>query len=459
MERIHFIGIGGTGMGPLAKVFVEQGRVVSGSDLQSSETTESLADLGATIFIGHSSAHIEHCDIVVYSSAIPESNPELQAARSQGLKVYHRSEVWAELLNNGRGVAVGGAHGKTTITSMISWILEQSGLDPTVLIGARFAPFGPGAKYGRGGMVIAEADESDRSFLRYRPEVAVVTSIEADHLENYNGAFSELVQGYTEFLHNVNPSGLVVLGYDDPILQSLAAELPSSVVSYGFQPGAVWRAEVLSFHEHGVTFAAYVNEVLFGHFELSVPGRHNVSNALAALAVGSYFGLTAEAMRRPLATFCGAQRRFQILGEAAGILVVDDYAHHPTEIAATLRAAAEGWQRRVVAVFQPQRYTRTQLLFHEFTDSFGHADVVFLTDIYSPPPETPISGVSAEIMAERMRAKGVNVRWVGEQEHLMQELLDHLDPGDIVITMGAGPIWKTARQLLVNLESRQSSRA
>lgn len=455
MERVHFIGIGGTGMGPLAKVFIERGSVVSGSDLQESETTAFLADLGAKIAIGHCSDHVGACDVVVYSSAIPDSNPELQAARVRGLKVLHRSEVWAELLNHGRGVAVGGAHGKTTITSMISWILDQNQLDPTVLIGARFAPFGPGAKYGRGGMVVAEADESDRSFLRYRPEVAVVTSIEADHLENYNGAFSELVQGYTEFLGNVRHGGLSVLGYDDPILQRLAHELPGPTVTYGFQPGAQWRAELLAMRQRGVTFNVYVDEAFFGQFELTVPGRHNVSNALAALVVGSHFGLTADQMRVPLAAFCGAQRRFQILGEASGVLVVDDYAHHPTEIAATLRAAAEGWKRRVIAVFQPQRYTRTQLLFDEFTDSFGYADAVFLTDIYSPPPEQPIVGVSAAVMGESMRRKGINVQWVGGQDQLVQELLGSVRAGDMVITMGAGPIWKSAHELLRSLADRE----
>ncbi len=459
MERIHFIGIGGTGMGPLAKVFVEKGFQVSGSDLQNSETTELLRSLGATIHYGHRPENINGCDSVVYSSAIPEDNPEMLAAKAQCLNIYHRSEVWADVMNSARGVAVGGAHGKTTVTSMISWILEENAWDPTVLIGARFAPFGPGAKFGKGQVVVAEADESDRSFLRYRPEVSVVTSIEADHLENYNGAFSELVQGYRSFLGNVGGQGLAVLGFDDPVARRLARELAGNWQGYGFDPGAYWRGEIVSLREGTVKFNVYKEGRAFGSFSLQVPGRHNVSNALAAAAVCHHFGLTPEQIRKPLASFCGAQRRFQILGESGDVLVVDDYAHHPTEIAATLKAASEGWKRRIVAVFQPQRYSRTQLLFDEFVDCFSQADLVFLTDIYSPPPERPIEGISSAIMAERMQHAGTAVHWIGEQSNVVAQLMPHLQPGDLVITMGAGPIWKSAHELLAQLHARRAPSA
>ncbi len=447
-QRVHLIGIGGTGMGPLAKIFLEMGHTVSGSDLQSSETTDYLAKLGATIYFRHDAANVNGANSVIYSSAIPRQNPEMVAARATGIAILHRSEVLAQLLNTGRGIAVGGAHGKTTISSMLALCMEAGGLDPTVLIGAHFAPFGPGAKYGLGEFVVAEADESDGSFLRYRPEVAIVSSIEPDHLENYNGTFEALIDSYRRFLSNCVPGGMRLLGIDDPIASAMSREYES--VTYGFAPNAHWRAEVVELKETQSRFIVFKHGAYFGEFRLNVPGRHNVANALACIAVADYAGLSVEKVQSALATFSGASRRFQILGLANGAVIVDDYAHHPTEIAATIQAAREGWARRIVAVFQPHRYSRTELLFEEFARSFREADVVILTDIYAPPPEEPVSGINSASLAERIRhhQHGKPVYHISDQREVAPFLQQWLSGDDLVLVMGAGPIWRVARHLL-----------
>ena len=446
-QRIHFIGIGGTGMGPLAKIFLEMGWQVSGSDLKKSDTTQYLERLGAKIALGHKAENINGADHVVYSSAIPKDNPEYLAAVEQDLRIYHRSEIVAKLLNERRGIAVAGAHGKSTITSMIAWVLEKSGLDPLVMIGAHFEPFGPGAKFGHGGITIAEADESDRSFLRYHPEITVVTSIEADHLENYNGDFTELVSTYRQFLENTKPSGVQILCIDDPQVRSIAEDFPQAV-TYGFADDAKWRAEIIDVTPSRTRFTLYKDGDKYGDFSIRVPGKLYVINACAAVVVCDLLGLQPEMIAEHLAEFKGTQRRFQILCETdQGITVVDDYAHHPTEIAATLGAVRAGWNRRVIAVFQPHRYSRTQFLLKEFTTAFADADIIVLTDIFAPPPEKPIPGVSSEIMAEMMRTNGKEVHLIPEQADVADFLAEIVQPGDLVITMGAGPIWKTAHEV------------
>lgn len=448
-QHIHLVGIGGTGMGPLAKVFLEMGHTVSGSDLQPSETTDYLIKLGATVYFNHAAANVNGATSVIYSSAIPNQNPEIVAARQKGIDVLHRSEVLAKLLNERRGIAVGGAHGKTTITSMLALCLEMAGLDPTVLIGAHFAPFGPGAKYGQGDFVVAEADESDGSFLRYCPEVCIVTSIEPDHLENYNGTFDSLIASYRRFLANCKPNGLRVVGVDDPVAASMSQEFDCT--TYGFSPNAQWRAEVLKLDQQRASFRVYHQGTFFADFELNVPGRHNIANALACIVVADYAGLTVPQIQRALHRFTGAKRRFQIIGTYNGALIVDDYAHHPTEVAAMIRAAREGWpSRQVVAVFQPHRYSRTKLLFEEFSQAFQEADVVIITDIYAPPPEQPIPQVSAAILAERIRENmgPTKVYHIPKQEDIAPFLRDWLGGGDLVLVMGAGPIWRVAHDLV-----------
>lgn len=448
-QHIHLIGIGGTGMGPLAKVFLEMGHTVSGSDLQPSDTTDYLENIGATVYFKHAARNVQGATSVIYSSAIPFQNPEIVAAKQNGIAVLHRSEVLAQLLNTRRGIAVGGAHGKTTITSMLALCLENAGLDPTILIGAHFTPFGPGAKYGQGQFVVAEADESDGSFLRYRPEVAIVTSIEPDHLENYNGTFEALIAGYRQFLNNCLPTGLRLIGIDDTVASSISQEYECT--TYGFSPYAQWRAEVLELNQERARFRVYNQGAFVGDFQLCVPGRHNISNALACIVVADYAGLSVLEIQRALALFTGAQRRFQIASSKKGVLVVDDYAHHPTEVAATIRAAREGWpSKQIVAVFQPHRYSRTKLLFKEFSGSFKEADVVVITDIYAPPPEQPIPEISAAVLANRIREiPGPKaVYHIPRQEDVVPFLSKWLTANDLVLVMGAGPIWRVARDLI-----------
>lgn len=456
-QHIHLIGIGGTGMGPLAKVFLEMGYTVSGSDLQPSDTTDYLVRLGATVYFQHAASNVNGATSVVYSSAIPQQNPEMVAARQKGMNVLHRSEVLAQLLNTKRGIAVGGAHGKTTITSMLALCLERAGLDPTVLIGAHFSPFGPGAKYGQGEFVVAEADESDGSFLRYRPEVTIVTSIEPDHLENYNGTFDSLVASYRRFLANSHPSGLRLIGIDDAVASFISQDF--DCVTYGFSPHANWRAEVLGLSQQTAQFRVFRHGVFFGDFELDVPGRHNIANALACIAVASYVGLSVSQIQEALSHFTGAQRRFQIVGCANGAIVVDDYAHHPTEVVATIKAAKEGWpSRRVVAVFQPHRYSRTKALFDEFSQAFTEADVVIITDIYAPPPEQAIPQVNAHMLADRIRDRCAGnerdqsevkkIYHIPKQEDVVPFLREWLTSADLVLVMGAGPIWRVAHDLI-----------
>lgn len=448
-QHIHLIGIGGTGMGPLAKVFLEMGHTVSGSDLQPSDTTDYLIKLGAKVYFSHAAANVNGASSVVYSSAIPGQNPEIVAARQKGIDVLHRSEVLAQLLNTRRGIAVGGAHGKTTITSMLSLCLERAGLDPTVLIGAHFTPFGPGAKYGQGDFVVAEADESDGSFLRYHPEVTIVTSIEPDHLENYNGTFETLIASYRRFLANCQPNGLRLIGVDDPVAAAISQEY--DCVTYGFSSQAHWRAEVLNLDQQQATFRVFEHGVFFADFELNVPGRYNIANALACIIVASYAGLSIPEIQRTLRSFSGAQRRFQLMGYRNGALVVDDYAHHPTEISAAIEAAKEGWpSRQIVAVFQPHRYSRTKLLFEEFSSAFQRADVVIITDIYAPPPEKPLPQVSAARLAERIRDYGgpKKVYHIPRQEDINPFLMGWLGADDLVLVMGAGPIYRVAHDLV-----------
>ncbi|MGE5507625.1 MAG: UDP-N-acetylmuramate--L-alanine ligase [Chitinophagales bacterium] len=454
---VHMIGIGGSGMSPIAKVLLEMGHRVTGSDLKSSTTIQNLAAMGAHIYQGHRAENVRGAEVVVISTAIAETNPELVAARAQGIPVVHRSDMLAALLNARHGIAVAGAHGKTTVTSMIALVLERAGLDPTVVIGGELNDIGGSAKYGKGPYVVAEADESDRSFLRYKPQTAVVTTIEADHLEYYDGTLDKLIATFEEFLTNIPPNGLAVLGVDDERVRGIRGRLAGRTLTYALEQAADYQAREVALAERGSTFTVYHRGTRLGHVELVVPGRHNVANALATLAVASEAGIPFEVARDHLATFHGAKRRFQFIGEEAGVTVVDDYAHHPTEIRATLRAAREGWPgRRIVAVFQPHRYTRTHFLMEEFGQAFGNADLVVLGRIYSPPPEKPIPGVTAERLARLVEADLKRpVALIEDNRDIVNYLARTVRPGDMVITMGAGDIWMVAEELVGRLRQER----
>ncbi len=452
--RYHFIGIGGYGMSALAQVLLEMGCAVSGSDVKPSERTARLAHLGATIHIGHDAAHVAGADKVVYSTDVPADNPELVAARERGIPVLHRSEVLAELLNRRRGIAVSGSHGKTTVTSMAAFLLERGGLDPTAVIGAEVDFYGSNAKLGAGPWLVAEADESDGSFIRYHPLVAVVTNIEPEHLDRYGNDFQALVRSFGQFLANIRPGGLAVLCSDDARVRELGTQIGAERVWYGLAAGADLTASDIDVRRGETVFQVLRHGKALGRVTLTVPGLHNVQNALAALAVGLWLGLDFEVMAASLADFRGARRRFQVVGQQEGITIVDDYAHHPTEIMATLQAARQRAANRVIAVFQPQRYTRTHMLMKEFGQAFGQADEIVLTDIYSPPGEAPIPGVNSQVLAELIRQnERRDVACISKREELVEHLLNIARPGDIILTMGAGDIWKVAVSLAERLQA------
>lgn len=450
-KRIHFVGIGGAGMSAIARVLLSEGKQVSGSDLQESTIIDELRRHGAQVWIGHSPQHVIGADEVILSTAITDDNPEALEAKRRGIPVRHRSEALADLLNQKKGVAIAGAHGKTTVTSMISWTLDRLGESITFLIGGILPGVG-GAKAGLGPILIAEADESDGSFLRYRPYLAVVTSVEADHLENYNNSSATLQQSYRRFLEHVKPGGIRVLCADDDTLRSWAQDYETTgrVLTYGLRPEAQYSAIQLEARGFKTTFRLVKGGALGPEFELAVPGHHNVQNALACIAVCEALGADLDGVRRELATFKGARRRFEVVDQVEDRLIVDDYAHHPSEIRATLNAARTGWPgRRIVAVFQPHRYSRTSQLMDEFATSFGDADVVVLTEIYAPAPEQPIPGVSGERLAQLTRRA---LNGMKHEVHFAPGLCDAVDvlretvvPGDIVITMGAGDVWKVGR--------------
>lgn len=478
-QHIHMIGIGGAGMSTIATVLLQMGYKVSGSDLKNSDVMDSLQRAGADVFVGHTAAHVAGADMVVFSSAIPECNPEIQEALRIGIPVLHRSEILARFLNKGDGIAVAGAHGKTTITGMIAHILDSLGLNPTVLAGGEMQNKCVHACWGQGRYVVAEADESDGSFLRYYPRIAVITSVEADHLENYGGRAGHLVASYEAFLANIRDGGLLVISRQayEALRECIdRAKDRFSVIVYGVnhknhtgdsdsrRSGGLsgdsarstdYRASDIRLAGSTSRFSVYHGSQLLGEARLVIPGVYNVENALAAIAVAREVGLEFDHVVDVLDSFHGAHRRFEWVGTGHGIIVYDDYAHHPTEIRKALQAARE-FGRRVVAIFQPQRYSRTQLLMDEFGHSFQDADLVVITDIYAPPPEQPLPGVSAERLAVLVGEDIGQKRaiYIADKDQIPDTLLPLLQDNDLVITMGAGDIWRVAEALVQRLQER-----
>ncbi|WP_372813076.1 UDP-N-acetylmuramate--L-alanine ligase [Paenibacillus sp.] len=456
-EHIHFIGIGGYGMSAIAKVMLEMGYQVSGSDLAQAELTEKLAAKGAQVFIGHEAQNVKGADVVVYSTALSKDNVEMLAAEELNIPILHRSQMLAQLMNAKKGIAVAGAHGKTTTSSMIALVLEQCGQDPTFIIGGEILNVGSNAKAGKGDYVVAEADESDGSFLQYQPLIALVNNIEADHLENYDGDFENLKKAYAQFLSQVKPQGKAVICKDDPYLLEMMPNIQSEVITYGIDSEADVVARNIDLGDRKVSFDVVRGGRTLGTIRLSVPGKHNVYNALATLITCMEAGLSFEQVAEAIPSFRGAKRRFQVLGEVNDMLVIDDYAHHPTEIEATIQAA-KATGKRIVAVFQPQRYTRTYFLFEQFSRSFPEADEVIITDIYSPAGEKQIEGITSAKLVELIKQNSNrNVRYIPSKEEVQAYLSRAVQPGDLVLTMGAGDIWKAAAGLAKALEERQSS--
>jgi UDP-N-acetylmuramate--alanine ligase len=453
-QHVHFIGIGGYGMSAIARVMLEMGYRVSGSDVAQQELTDKLAAQGAEVYIGHEAKHVQGANLVVYSTALSKDNVEMTAAEALNIPLIHRSQMLARLLNSKNGVAVAGAHGKTTTSSMIALVMEQCGCEPTYIIGGEIMNNGSNAKAGRGEYVVAEADESDGSFLQYFPSLAVVTNIEADHLENYGGDFTRLKAAYVTFLNQTKPDGKAIVCFDDPVISELLPSITANLITYGTHPDASYRAVNITLGDRRAAFDVERQGQVIGRAQLSVPGHHNVLNALATIIVCLEAGIAFESIVTALHEFQGAKRRFQVLGDADGILVIDDYAHHPTEISATI-TAAKATGRRIIAVFQPQRYTRTFYLLDAFSRCFTEADEVIIVDIYSPAGEKQIEGVSAARLADMIRVQSnPNVNHISTKEDVLEYLQGHLKSGDLVLTMGAGDIWKVAKQLAINLKNR-----
>ena len=447
IQHIHFVGVGGIGMSGIAEVLLNLGYQVSGSDVKESEVTRRLAALGCEISYGHRKENVREADVVVVSSAVRKGNPEVEVAEQRLIPVIPRAEMLAELMRMKVGIAIAGTHGKTTTTSLIATVLAAGGLDPTVVIGGRLNSIGSNARLGQGDFLVAEADESDGSFVKLMPTIAVVTNIDADHLDYYSG-IDEIKEAFLGFLDKLPFFGLAVLCLDHPNVQSLIPRLKKRFTTYGLTTQADYQAKEIVFEEFSTTFDVLHQRKEVGRLRLQMPGLHNVYNALATVATAFEFDIPFRIVQESLGDFKGIQRRFQTKGEKKGILVVDDYGHHPVEIMATLKAARSGWKRRVVVVFQPHRYSRTQALFKEFLSAFYDADVLVLTDIY-PAGEDRIEGVEAKSLFEGIREYGhKDVTYIPNKKEIAEHLLRILKPGDLVITLGAGDITQIPDELL-----------
>lgn len=453
VRRVHFIGVGGIGMSGLAEILRTLEFDVSGSDLKEAETTRRLGRLGVRVDIGHRAENARGADVVVVSSAIDPKNPEVAEAARSGIPVISRAEMLAELMRVKYGVAIAGSHGKTTTTSLVATVLRAAGFDPTVVVGGRMAALGSNARLGAGDLLVAEADESDGSFLRLTPTIAVITNVDPEHLDHY-GTYDRLKAAFREFADGVPFYGLSVLCLDHPAVQDLLPLVRRRHVTYGLSPQADYSARGIQFRGLETSFVAYRRGQTLGEFLVRMPGQHNVLNTLAALAVADELEVPLDVMKEALATFGGVARRFTITGTPRGVALVDDYGHHPAEIEATLSAARRAYEGRVLVAFQPHRYTRTQLLFEEFTRAFNQADHVLLADVYAAG-EAPIPGISSETLAQAIAAHGHHaVRYVSDRAALADELAQVARPGDCVIALGAGDINKILPDVARGIEAR-----
>lgn len=460
IRKIHFVGIGGAGMCGIAEVLLNQGYEISGSDIKVSETTQRLAAMGAQIFIGHRAENVNGIDVVVCSSAVNQQNPEIVAAREARVPVVRRAEMLGELMRYRHGIAVAGTHGKTTTTSLISSILAAGDLDPTFVIGGLLNSAGTNARLGESRYLVAEADESDASFLHLQPMVTVVTNIDADHMDTYGGDFNKLKQTFIEFLHNLPFYGLAVLCGDDPVIREVLPYVGRATVTYGFDQNNDYRAtEVVQTGKTQRFRAVRPNNPEPLSIFLNLPGRHNVLNALAAIAVATEEGVPDSAIQAGLADFLGVGRRFQVYGEfilgpGEPVMLVDDYGHHPREVAATIAAVRAGWPtRRLVMIYQPHRYTRTRDLYEDFADVLSTVDQLILLDVYAAGEE-PIPGADGRTLSRSIRTRGaVDPIFVESIDGVPPALMNIVRPGDIVITQGAGNVGALAGEL-----SRQLSK-
>lgn len=449
IKSFHFVGIGGAGMSAIATILLQMGYIISGSDMSASETTRKLEKLGAKVYIGHNEQNLGDVEAVVVSTAIPDSNAEVLSAKLRNIKIYHRSDVVAALMKERKGIAVAGAHGKTTTTSMVALMLEKAGIDPTIIIGGELNYLGGNAKLGSGDWLVAEADESDGSFLKLSPQIAIITNIENDHMDFYQ-TMENILHTFEEFLLKLpQKDGMAVLCFDNKHIRDIANSLERKFVSYAIEnQDAEYQAQNIRAQGAATIFDVYRHKNLLGTMKLNVPGRHNVANSLAAIAVGIQLGLSFEQIAEGIALFQGAKRRFQTKARLNGIWIVDDYAHHPTEIATTMLAARQTAPKRLICVFQPHRFSRTMLLRNEFGSAFSSADLLILTDIYAAG-ERPIPGIDGEVIKEEVEKQtGQNVVYIKDKERIARYLSEVTEPGDLIITMGAGDVYRVGEELI-----------
>ncbi len=454
IKRLHFVGIGGSGMSGIAEILLNLGYEITGSDIRRSDVTERLEKLGAKIYYTHAPENIGDADVVVVSSAIREDNVERRAALERGIPVIPRAEMLAELMRLKYGIAVSGTHGKSTTTSLVGEVLLKAGLDPTVIVGGKVVSLGSSVRLGTGEYLVAEADEFDKSFLRLSPTIAVVTNMEREHMECY-ADIGDLRDAFLEFMNKVPFYGAVVLCIDEPPLQEMLPRIKRRIITYGLSTQADVRAVKVAVEKGFTAFSVIASEERLGDVRVNLIGLHNVKNALAAIAVGLELGIDFGTIRRALAEFKGVYRRFQVKGEVDGILVVDDFGHHPTEIRVTLQAAKTAYDRRIVAVFQPHLYSRTREFWQDFGKAFLNCDVLVVTEIYGAREE-PLPGVTGEMIARAAKDYGHrDVHFVPDMEDIPELLERIVKPGDMVLTIGAGNIWRVADEFLARLRRRR----
>jgi UDP-N-acetylmuramate--alanine ligase len=463
VRHAHFVGIGGIGMSGLAEILRTMEFDVSGSDLKPNDITRRLEGMGVRVDLGHRAENVEKADVVVYSSAIDPTNPEIVRARQLEIPIIPRAEMLAELMRVKYCVLMAGSHGKTTTTSLVATVLRQAGLDPTVVVGGKVNALGSNAKLGEGDLFVAEADESDGSFLKLTPTIGVITNIDAEHLDHY-GTHENVKDAFVAFANKIPFYGLAVLCLDHPHVQSILPRLTRRHVTYGVSRQADYRAKNAEFSGLETHFECVRRGASLGRFTVKMPGHHNVLNALSVIAVADELEVPLDVVREAISGFHGVQRRFTLVGQPilaregkrGDVMVIDDYGHHPAEIEATLDAAQRGFDRRVVVAFQPHRYTRTATLFDDFTRAFNKADLVIVTEVYAAG-EQPIPGASGEALAEAIRAHGHHaVRYVPDKRDVSSALLHEVRPGDLVIALGAGDINASARELVSALEKEGS---
>jgi UDP-N-acetylmuramate--alanine ligase len=456
IKKLHFVGIGGIGMSGIAEILIDQGFTITGSDRAASDNTERLEALGARVYIGHETKNLEpDVDAVVYSSAVrPDENPETVEAKERKIPVIRRAEMLAEVMRLKYGIGIAGTHGKTTTTSMVSLVLMEGGVDPTVIVGGRLHGLaGSNARMGKGEFIVVEADEYDRSFLSITPTIAVLTSLETDHLDCYRD-LEDIKGAFLQFAAKVPFYGFVVLCLDEPALQDIMPRIKKKIITYGLNGQADLQAVDIVHKANRTRFMVLRSGEELGEVEIQIPGKHNVQNALAAIAVGLELDVPFAKVKAGIEKFTGVFRRWEVKAEMQGLTIVDDYAHHPTEIKATLSGVKAGWRRRVICVFQPHLYSRTRDFYDEFGRSFFNADVLVLTDVY-PAREEPIQGVSGELIANAAREVGhKQVHYVPDKKNIPDFLMKIKQEGDIIITMGAGDIWRFGEQFIGMLKAK-----